>query len=137
MHPRHIRICRQRQRRIKKYCKNTSLAYPTDYNETGDIAKVERDKNARPEIANLPVSIDAYTTILVGYPTADQKKDLTQYALEHETGRINPATGTFVSQPVKPEPNKKAGQAVRVCDRPVLLLPAIYPPQKSAGSCWD
>lgn len=43
-------------------------AYPADYNETGDIAKVERDENARPEIANLPASIDEYTTILVGYP---------------------------------------------------------------------
>ena len=44
------------------------VAYPTDYNETGDIAKDERDENARPEIANLPASIDEYTTILVGYP---------------------------------------------------------------------
>lgn len=44
------------------------VAYPADYNETGDIAKVERDENARPEIANLPASIDAYDTILVGYP---------------------------------------------------------------------
>lgn len=44
------------------------VAYPTDYNETGDIAKVERDENARPEIANLPASIDEYDTILVGYP---------------------------------------------------------------------
>lgn len=44
------------------------VAYPTDYNETGDIAKVERDENTRPEIANLPASIDEYTTILVGYP---------------------------------------------------------------------
>lgn len=43
-------------------------AYPADYNETGDIAKVERDENTRPEIANLPASIDEYTTILVGYP---------------------------------------------------------------------
>lgn len=43
-------------------------AYPTDYNETGDIAKAERDENARPEIANLPASIDEYDTILVGYP---------------------------------------------------------------------
>lgn len=43
-------------------------AYPADYNETGDIAKVERDENARPEIANLPASIDEYDTILVGYP---------------------------------------------------------------------
>lgn len=43
-------------------------AYPTDYNECGDVAKVERDKNARPEIANLPDSIEEYDTILVGYP---------------------------------------------------------------------
>lgn len=43
-------------------------AYPADYNETGDIAKVERDEDARPEIANLPASMDGYDTILVGYP---------------------------------------------------------------------
>ena len=42
--------------------------YPTDYNETGDVAKVERDENARPEIANLPDSISEYNTIFVGYP---------------------------------------------------------------------
>ena len=42
--------------------------YPTDYNETGDVAKAERDENARPEIANLPDSISEYDTILVGYP---------------------------------------------------------------------
>jgi len=43
-------------------------AYPTDYNECGDVAKIERDENARPEIANLPDSIGEYDTILVGYP---------------------------------------------------------------------
>lgn len=42
--------------------------YPADYNETGDVAKVERDENARPEIANLPDSISEYDTIFVGYP---------------------------------------------------------------------
>lgn len=42
--------------------------YPTDYGETGDVAKVERDENARPEIANLPESISEYDTIFVGYP---------------------------------------------------------------------
>lgn len=42
--------------------------YPTDYNECGDVAKVERDENARPQIANLPDSIDEYDTIFVGYP---------------------------------------------------------------------
>lgn len=43
-------------------------AYPSSYSETGDIAKAERDENARPEIANLPASLDEYDTILVGYP---------------------------------------------------------------------
>lgn len=43
-------------------------AYPTDYNECGDVAKVERDENARPKIANLPDSIDEYDTIFIGYP---------------------------------------------------------------------
>lgn len=42
--------------------------YPDDYNETGDVAEKERDENARPEIANLPDSIEEYGTILVGYP---------------------------------------------------------------------
>ena len=42
--------------------------YPTDYSETGDVAKVERDENARPEISNLPESISEYNKILIGYP---------------------------------------------------------------------
>lgn len=42
--------------------------YPTDYGATGDIAKEERDANARPEIANLPESIGEYNTIFLGYP---------------------------------------------------------------------
>lgn len=42
--------------------------YPTDYSQTGEVAKVERDENARPEIANLPESISEYDTIFVGYP---------------------------------------------------------------------
>ena len=42
--------------------------YPTDYGETGNVAKAERDENARPEIANLPKSISEYDTIFVGYP---------------------------------------------------------------------
>lgn len=45
-----------------------AVPYPTDYNECGDVAKVERDENARPEIANLPDSLDEYNTIFVGYP---------------------------------------------------------------------
>ena len=42
--------------------------YPSDYEECGDVALVERDENARPAIANLPESLDQYDTILVGYP---------------------------------------------------------------------
>ena len=42
--------------------------YPTDYSATGDIAKEERDTNARPGIANLPESIGEYDTIFLGYP---------------------------------------------------------------------
>lgn len=42
--------------------------YPTDYEECGDIALVERDENARPEIADLPESISEYDNIFVGYP---------------------------------------------------------------------
>lgn len=42
--------------------------YPTDYTETGNIAKDERDTNTRPTIANLPDSIEQYDTIFIGYP---------------------------------------------------------------------
>ncbi|MBO5484565.1 MAG: Ig-like domain-containing protein [Lachnospiraceae bacterium] len=42
--------------------------YPEDYGECGNVAREERDNNARPEIANLPVSLSEYDTILVGYP---------------------------------------------------------------------
>ncbi len=48
-----------------------ATAYPADYSECGDVAKVakaERDGNARPEIANLPDSLDEYDTIFIGYP---------------------------------------------------------------------
>ncbi len=42
--------------------------YPTDYEECTDVALVERDENARPEIANLPDSMEEYDTIFIGYP---------------------------------------------------------------------
>lgn len=45
-----------------------ATAYPTNYSECGDVAKAERDGNARPEIANLPDSLDEYDTIFIGYP---------------------------------------------------------------------
>lgn len=43
-------------------------AYPTDYNECADVAKIEQDENARPEIANLPDSISQCDEIFIGYP---------------------------------------------------------------------
>jgi len=42
--------------------------YPRSYNETGEVAKIERDENKRPEIANLPESIKEYDAIMIGYP---------------------------------------------------------------------
>lgn len=42
--------------------------YPTDYSECGEVALAERDSNARPEIQNLPESIEQYDTIFIGYP---------------------------------------------------------------------
>lgn len=42
--------------------------YPADYSETADVAKAERDENARPEIANPLESISEYDTIFIGYP---------------------------------------------------------------------
>lgn len=43
-------------------------AYPTDYRECTDVALEERDNNARPDIANLPDTIDEYDAVFVGYP---------------------------------------------------------------------
>lgn len=42
--------------------------YPTDYSKCGEVALAEQDSNARPEIQNLPESIDQYDTIFIGYP---------------------------------------------------------------------
>lgn len=42
--------------------------YPADYEECVDVALVERDENARPEIGNLPESISEYDRIFIGYP---------------------------------------------------------------------
>ena len=42
--------------------------YPEDYQKTGDIAKEERDSNARPEVLNMPEDISGYDTIFIGYP---------------------------------------------------------------------
>lgn len=42
--------------------------YPEDYNECGDVALEERDSNAKPEIQNLPDSLEGYDTLFIGYP---------------------------------------------------------------------
>lgn len=42
--------------------------YPEDYEECTDVALAERDENARPEIANLPDSMEEYNTVFIGYP---------------------------------------------------------------------
>ena len=42
--------------------------YPEDYNECGAVALEERDANARPEIQDLPESLDGYDTLFIGYP---------------------------------------------------------------------
>ena len=42
--------------------------YPSDYSECGDVALAERDNNARPDIQNLPDSVDESDTIFIGYP---------------------------------------------------------------------
>ena len=45
-----------------------TVAYPSDYSECAEVALAERDENARPKIANLPETLDAYETVFVGYP---------------------------------------------------------------------
>lgn len=62
--------------------------YPEDYNEAGDVAKAERDGNARPAISNLPDSIEQYDTILVGYPiwNADLPMPLHTFLEEYDFG---------------------------------------------------
>lgn len=42
--------------------------YPTDYDECGDVALVERDNNQRPAISDLLDSIEEYDTVFIGYP---------------------------------------------------------------------
>lgn len=49
-----------------------AVAYPEDYNECSDVALEERDSNARPEIQNLPESLDGYDTLFIGYPKMEQ-----------------------------------------------------------------
>ena len=43
-------------------------AYPEDYTETTNLAKLELRKNARPEIKGHVENMDAYDVIFLGYP---------------------------------------------------------------------
>lgn len=47
---------------------DTIQRYPSGYTETTRVAKVEFQKNARPELKQLPDSIDDYDIIYLGYP---------------------------------------------------------------------
>lgn len=42
--------------------------YPEDYNDATDVALIERDENRRPEIRDLPATVDEYDAIFIGYP---------------------------------------------------------------------
>lgn len=47
---------------------DTRIAYPEDYTETTKVAKEELRQNARPALAQVMSNLDAYDTILLGYP---------------------------------------------------------------------
>ena len=40
----------------------------TDYSKLADMAKKERDDDARPELKDLDINLDDYDTIFIGYP---------------------------------------------------------------------
>ena len=49
----------------------TVQTYPspeTNYNELADMAKKERDDDARPELKDMDINLDDYDTIFIGYP---------------------------------------------------------------------
>ena len=46
----------------------TVKAYPHAYRETTDIAKKEKEANARPEIVGKPENLKDYDTVFLGYP---------------------------------------------------------------------
>lgn len=45
-----------------------AVPYPKDYDECTKAARIERDEERLPDIANLPESISQYDTVLLGYP---------------------------------------------------------------------
>ncbi len=46
----------------------TVKAYPTDYTETTNIAKIEYRENARPELVSALADFESYDVIYLGYP---------------------------------------------------------------------
>lgn len=46
----------------------TVEAYPQNYNTVVDIAKQEQKANMRPKLKTMVVDMDAYNTIILGYP---------------------------------------------------------------------
>ncbi len=46
----------------------TVKAYPQAYRETTEIAKKEKESNARPEVAGKPTNLKDYDTVFLGYP---------------------------------------------------------------------
>lgn len=46
----------------------TTAAYPEDYRETTEVAKVELRQNARPELTGRVPDMDGYDVVFLGYP---------------------------------------------------------------------
>lgn len=42
--------------------------YPDDYEECTEVAKAEKENNERPEVAELPDSLEKYEKLYIGYP---------------------------------------------------------------------
>lgn len=47
---------------------DTVRSYPEDYQETTEVAQRELSRNARPELAGRVEAMDAYDTLVLGYP---------------------------------------------------------------------
>lgn len=47
---------------------DTVKPYPVDYRETTEVARGELREHARPELSGLPVSIDGYDVVFLGFP---------------------------------------------------------------------
>lgn len=42
--------------------------YPESYSECADMARQEKEQNARPALSGLPSNLNAYHTVFIGYP---------------------------------------------------------------------